>query len=385
MAMKPAAAPKFVNLSVVCGAAEKRSKAGKPAGIGAFNINFYSQAVGVLKGLKKANAPAIIQASKGANEFQGGPDKIAAMLKLAMQNTGHNLPICLHLDHGDEKQAQVCTDSGFSSVMIDASKLDFEDNCRVTKSIVTYARPKGVSVEGEYGKLEGVEEDVAHEKTTYADPSRVVEFFQKTDAEALAVAYGTAHGANKGKNIGAVKTEIVKASYDAMKKAGQTDKHFLVGHGSSTVPQDLVKEINSYGGALKDSAGVPMPKIKEGIAFGLRKVNIDTDLRLSITATMRKYLSSNPAMVQKYPETLGRIAKAFSGEIQMIAKGKVEDPKKVIDPRGYFGIIDIAVLRVAPTPESGLVEVMALIENRIADHVAMLVTEFGCAGLASEM
>ena len=126
--------PKFVPITAVCGAAEKKAQSGTPAAIGAFNINFYSQAVGVLKGLKKANAPAIIQASRGANEFQGGPDKIADMLKLAMQNEGHSLPICLHLDHGTEEAAKDCADKGFSSVMIDASKYDFEENSRLRRS-----------------------------------------------------------------------------------------------------------------------------------------------------------------------------------------------------------------------------------------------------------
>ncbi len=377
--------PKFCSLADVCGAAEARAKSGQPAAIGAFNINFYSQAVGVLKGLKNANAPAIIQASRGANEFQGGPDKIAAMLKLAMKNLGHDLPICLHLDHGTYEAAQDCTDKGFSSVMFDGSKYDFEENVSKTKEIVDYAHPRNVTVEGEYGKLEGVEEDVVHEKTTYADPKRVVEFFQGSNADALAVAYGTSHGANKGTNIDALKTEIVRESYDGMAAAGLTDNHFLVGHGSSTVPQEIVAEINQYGGGLTSAHGVPMEKIKEGIKFGLRKVNIDTDLRLSITATMRKYLSDNPSIGDKYPETLGKIARAFSGEIEMIAKGEVQDPKKVIDPRGYFGVFDIEILRVPATEETGLVEVMAVIEERLADHVAMLIEVFGSAGLAPEV
>lgn len=377
--------PKFVPITAVCGAAEKKAQSGTPAAIGAFNINFYSQAVGVLKGLKKANAPAIIQASRGANEFQGGPDKIADMLKLAMQNEGHSLPICLHLDHGTEEAAKDCADKGFSSVMIDASKYDFEENVAKTKEIVDYAGPKGVTVEGEYGKLEGVEEDVVHEKTTYADAARVPEFFQGANCNALAIAYGTSHGANKGTNLDALKTEIVKESFDGMVKAGLNDKHFLVGHGSSTVPKELIDEINKYGGGIQGAAGVPMNKIKEGIRFGLRKVNIDTDLRLSITATMRKYLQDNPGIGEKYPDTLGKIAKAFSGEIEMIAKGEVQDPRKVIDPRGYFGVIDIEILRVPASEESGLGEVMTIVEDRLADHVEMLVNTFGSAGLADSV
>jgi len=377
--------PKFHSLAPICGAAETKAAEGTPAAIGAFNINFYSQAVGVLKGLQKADAPAIIQASKGANSFQGGPDKIAAMLKLAMKNLGHTLPICLHLDHGDEDQAKQCVDNGYSSVMIDASKLDFDDNVSKSKEIVDYAAERNVTVEGELGKLEGVEEDVVHEKTTYADPDEVVAFFQNSGVHALAIAYGTSHGPNKGSNIDAVKTSIVQDSYNAMKDAGLASDHFLVGHGSSTVPQDIVAEINQYGGNIQKAKGVPMEKIKEGIAFGLRKMNIDTDLRLGITATVRKYLKDNPGIGEKYPDTLGQIEKAFSGELEMTAKGKRVEPETVIDPRGYFGVIDIAVLREPATDESGLAELMALIEDRIADHVEMLVNEFGSAGLAGKV
>ena len=128
-----------------------------------------------------------------------------------------------------------------------------------------------------------------------------------------------------------------------------------------------------------------MGKIKEGISFGLRKMNIDTDLRLGITATMRKYFAENPGIEEKYPDTLGKIKGAFDGDIKMIAKGEAQNPKTVIDPRGYFGVIDIDLLRTPATEETGMVEVMALIEERVADHVAMLVGEFGSDGLAPEV
>jgi len=172
-------------------AAEITSLEGKPAAVGAFNVNFYTQAQGILEGLHRADAPGIIQASKGANAFQGGSDKIAAMLKNAMKASSHILPVSLHLDHGNDEKARECVDTGFSSVMIDASKFDLEGNIKATRDIVAYAHPQNISVEGEYGKLAGVEEDVAHEKTTYADPFLVPYFFNETKADALAVAYGT--------------------------------------------------------------------------------------------------------------------------------------------------------------------------------------------------
>jgi len=377
----------FQSLVPLLYAAEQKSLDGRPTAIGAFNVNFYSQAIGILKGLKKENAPGIVQASKGANQFQGGPDKIAYMVEGAIKELGieDELPICLHLDHGNAEVAKLCIDKGYSSVMIDASKFDFPNNIAQTKKIVDYAHPKGVSVEGEYGKLEGVEEDIVAQKTVYANPERVPEFFKKTGCDALAIAYGTSHGPNKGANINKVKTTIILDCYKKVIKEGLNLKNWLVGHGSSTVPKELVKEINLYGGDIRDAQGVPMYILKKGIALGLRKINIDTDLRLGITATVRKYFHDNPRIESRYPKTLGRIKKAFDGEIQMVAKGKVQDPKTVIDPRGYLGVIDIKLLRNPPPEKSGLVELMGLIENRIADHVAMLVREFSSADLAHKV
>jgi fructose-bisphosphate aldolase class II len=356
---------KLYSLIPLCQAAEEFALEGRPAAIGAFNVNFYSQATGILKGLRKAEAPAIIQASRGANKFQGGPDRIAGMILRAMEELNHDLPVCLHLDHGTAEAAKQCIEGGFSSVMIDASDLELFEN--------------------EYGSLAGVEEDIEHEETTYANPLLVPFILDESRADALAIAYGTSHGPNKGKNISAVDVSIVQRSYDGLKAYGMNMNKFLVGHGSSTVPKELVAEINRYGGEIKEAYGVPMSKIKEGIAAGLRKMNIDTDLRLGITAVFRKYLFDNPGIEDKFPETLGRIKKAFAGEIEMMAKGKVQDPKTVIDPRGYLGVIDIELLRTPPTPESGLQEVMTLVEERIASHVAMLVEEFDSAGLAPKI
>ena len=376
---------KLYSLTPLCWAGEESALEGKPAAIGAFNVNFYSQATGILKGLRKAEAPAIIQASRGANKFQGGPDRIAGMILRAMEELNHDLPVCLHLDHGTAEAAKQCIEGGFSSVMIDASDLKLFENVGVIREISELAHPKNMSVEGEYGSLAGVEEDIEHEETTYANPLLVPFILDESRADALAVAYGTSHGPNKGKNISAVDVSIVQKSYDGLKAYGMNMNKFLVGHGSSTVPKEIVAEINRYGGEIKEAHGVPMSKIKEGIAAGLRKINIDTDLRLGITAVFRKYLFDNPGVEDKFPETLGRIKKAFAGEIEMVAKGKVQNPKTVIDPRGYLGVIDIEFLRDPPTAESGLEEVMTLVEERIASHVAMLVEEFGSAGLAPKI
>jgi fructose-bisphosphate aldolase class II len=353
-------------------AAEMSSLEGKAAAVGAFNVNFYTQAVGILEGLRRADAPGIIQASKGANKFQGGPDKISAMVLNAMRAGNHAQPVALHLDHGDEEKARECVDNGFSSVMIDASKFDLKDNIATTKNVVAYAHSRGVSVEGEYGKLEGVEEDVIHEKTTYAEPFLVPYFFHESNADALAVAYGTAHGPNKGKGTDKLAIHIVQASYAGLRAYGLNRDHFLVGHGSSTVPKELVAEINQYGGGIKDSAGIPMHKIQEAIAAGIRKVNIDTDLRLGITATFRKYFSENKGIEKNSPMVLAPI------------KAHLDEHPEAIDPRDYLKTIDVELLRVDPKG-GDLEEVMVLIQERIARHVEMLVQKFGAAGLAGKV
>jgi fructose-bisphosphate aldolase class II len=352
-------------------AAEIRSLEGRPAAIGAFNVNFYSQAEGILEGLRRAGAPGILQASRGANKFQGGPDKIARMVVAAVDNSGHSLPVCLHLDHGDEQAARECIGSGFGSVMLDVSKLEYGANVAATREIVELAHPKGISVEAEIGKLAGVEEDVKAEKTTYADPFLVPNFLDKSGADSLAIAYGTSHGPNKGAGLQNLAVHIVELSYRAMTAYGQNMDRFLVSHGSSTVPPEIVKEINGFGGQIKDARGIPMDRIQAAIKAGIRKVNIDTDLRLGITATFRRYLAEHPGIEKRSDELAG------------IKKVLDEDPAAV-DPRDYFGHIDRAMLRTDPKGTS-LEEVMGQVKERVAGHVEHLCRAFGCAGLATEV
>lgn len=353
-------------------AAEQSSLNGKPAAVGAFNVNFYAQAQGILEGLRRADGPGIIQASRGANKFQGGPDKIQAMVLQAMKDSGHTMPVSLHLDHGNEEQAPICIDSGFSSVMIDASVLELPENIALTQKIVDYAHPKGISVEGEYGKLAGVEEDVIHETTTYGDPFLVPYFFNETKADALAVAYGTSHGPNKGSGLEQLAVYIIDQSYTGMKAYKQNEDHFIVSHGSSTVPKELVDEINQFGGSVKGAAGIPMHKIKEAVAAGIRKINIDTDLRLGITATFRKYFNDNPGIEETSPDVLKPIKKVLDEKLD------------AIDPRDYLKVIDVELLRKDPTG-TVLEEVMDLVKERVAGHVEKLVHEFGSAGLAGSV
>ncbi len=362
----------FFSMVPLLKSAEISSQEGNAAAIGAFNVNFYSQAEGILEGLRRADAPGIIQASRGANQFQGGPDKIAGMVKKAMENTNHLLPVALHLDHGDDAKAHECVDNGYSSVMIDASKLDLEENIAATRVIVQYAHPKGISVEGEYGKLAGVEEDIIHKKTTYADPFLVPYFFNETGTDALAVAYGTSHGPNKGKGLENLAISIVEQSYRGMKAYGQNNDHFIVGHGSSTVPGEIVDEINRYGGGIKNAAGIPMKKIQEAIKSGIRKLNIDTDLRLGITATFRKYFYDHPGI------------EANSFDVLKPIKKVLDENPAVIDPRDYLKVINVELLRDDPSG-TDLEEIMLLVRERIAVHVEMLVHQFGCAGLEGKV
>ena len=383
--MTPSPKTRLHTLTDLCGAAERRSANGTPAAIGAFNIWFYSQAVGILKGLQRAKAPAILQSTQGPMAFFDGAPALTNIVLTAMKESNHTMPVCLHHDHGKDETARNCIDGGFSSVMIDASSLPFDENIETTRKIVEYAHSKGVSVEGEYGKLEGVEDNIVHESTTYADPDKVPEFFKKSGCDALAIAYGTSHGANKGSNVNALKTSIVAESYQGLVAANMEKDHFLVGHGSSTVPRELVDEINKYGGELGSTNGIPIEKIKEGISLGLRKINIDTDLLLGITATVRKYLAENEDAIKAYPETLGKIKKGFDGEIPITVWGNPRDPKTITDPRGFFGMIDINILQSPPTEKDGMIELMSLIEERVANHVEMLVNEFGSAGLAADI
>ena len=215
--------------------------------------------------------------------------------------------------------------------------------------------------------MEGVEEDVQHTETTYADPQKVPEFFLKSGADSLAVAYGTSHGPNKGTNTDKVNTQIVKESHELLVKAGMNMNHFLVSHGSSTVPPELVAEVNKYGGQLNNANGIPMEKLQEATAFGIRKINIDTDLRIGITAVFRKYFSENPG-IEESSELLGKIKQALDEDLS------------VIDPRGYLKVLDIELLRKNPVGTE-LEEVMKLVKEKIARHVEILCHSFGCVGL----
>ncbi len=233
-------------------------------------------------------APLILQVSAGARKY-AKHIYLTKLVEAAVEDTG--LPICLHLDHGaDFEICKDCVDGGFTSVMIDGSKYPFEENIELTKRVVDYAHNKGVVVEAELGKLAGVEDavKVAAKDATYTDPDQAVEFVERTGCDSLAIAIGTSHGAYKFKG----KPELDFARLE--KITNMLPGYPLVLHGASTVIPSFVEECNKYGGKLDGAQGVPEDMLLKAGTFGVCKINIDTDLRLAMTASIRKYFTEHP-------------------------------------------------------------------------------------------
>jgi len=254
-------------------------------GVGAFNVNNMEQIQGIMEAAQKTNSPVIIQASRGALKYTN-----LTYLKHLMQAAVElhpTLPICLHLDHGDTiETVRQAIALGFTSVMIDASHYPFEENVRRTKEVVDYAHQHGVSVEAELGTLGGIEEDVSgHVMLT--DPVQAVEFVRRTGIDCLAVAIGTSHGAYKFKAAPVLAIDLVKTISERVQIP-------LVMHGSSSVPVELRDMINRFGGRMPDATGVPMESIQASIRNGICKINVDTDSRMALTATVRKIFAEQP-------------------------------------------------------------------------------------------
>ena len=260
--------------------------------IGAFNVNNMEIIQGIMEAAKEEESPVILQASEGARNY-AGQEYIVGLVKIALQDYPE-IPTALHLDHGSSYEiCKACIDGGFSSVMYDGSKHPFEENVKVTKQIVEYAHDKGVVVEAELGRLAGVEDMVSVDAkdAIFTDPDQAAEFVERTGCDSLAIAIGTSHGAYKftRKPTG----DILAISRVQAINARIPNTH-LVMHGSSSVPQELLAIINQYGGKMKETYGVPVEEIQKAIQFGVRKVNIDTDIRLAMTGAVRKFLAENP-------------------------------------------------------------------------------------------
>ena len=259
--------------------------------VGAFNVNNMEIIQGITEAAIEQHAPLILHVSKGARAYA----KHVYLMKLieaAVEDTG--LPICVHLDHGaDFEVCKSCVDGGFSSVMIDGSSRSFEENIAVTKQVVDYAHAHGVVVEGELGRLEGVEDDVkvSAEDSSYTDPAQVEEFVSRTGVDSLAIAIGTSHGAYKFKP-----GQKPQLRFDILEEVSRRLPGFpIVLHGSSSVLPEYVETINRFGGNMPDAVGIPEEMLRQAASMAVCKINIDSDLRLGFTAAVRQYLAENPS------------------------------------------------------------------------------------------
>ena len=259
--------------------------------IGAFNVNNMEIVQGITEAAKEVNAPLILQVSKGARAY-ANHTYLMKLVEAAILETG--LPICLHLDHGDSYElCKSCIDGGFTSVMIDASSKPFAENIEITKQVVAYAHDHGVVVEAELGTLAGVEDEVkvSAEDSSYTHPDEVEEFVTKTGCDSLAIAIGTSHGAYKFKP--GTKPQL---RFDILEEVSKRLPGFpIVLHGSSSVPQEYVQMINENGGNMPGAIGVPEDQLRHAASLSVCKINIDSDLRLAMTAAVRKYLWENPS------------------------------------------------------------------------------------------
>lgn len=257
--------------------------------VGAFNVNNMEIIQGIVEAAKAEQAPFILQVSAGARKY-AKPIYLVKLVEAAMEDTG--LDIVLHLDHGDDFDiCKKCVDDGFTSVMIDGSKHPFEENIALTKQVVEYAHSKGVVVEAELGKLAGIEDAVNVEArdATFTDPDEAAEFVERTGVDSLAIAIGTSHGAYKFKGTPYLDFERLEKISKLLPDTP------LVLHGASTVLPEFVERCNKYGGAIPGAQGVPEEMIRTAAKFGVCKVNIDTDLRLAMTAEIRRIFAENPS------------------------------------------------------------------------------------------
>ena len=259
--------------------------------IGAFNVNNMEIIQGIVAAGKKLNAPLILQVSKGARAYANHL-YLVKLVEAAVEESG--LPIALHLDHGpDFETCKACIDGGFTSVMIDGSSLPYEENVALTKMVVDYAHAHGVVVEGELGQLAGVEDEVSvnAEDASYTNPDQVEDFVKRTGVDSLAIAIGTSHGAYKFKP-----GQKPQLRFDILEEVSKRLPGFpIVLHGASSVIPEFVEEINKYGGNMPDAIGIPEDMLRQAATMAVCKINIDSDLRLAMTAAIRKHFVEHPS------------------------------------------------------------------------------------------
>jgi fructose-bisphosphate aldolase class II len=346
---------------------------------GAFNVNAVCQAEAVIAVHEMFRSPAILQGADLANGFMGGrvdfmnatleDKRIGArnIAKAVRKFAGNvSIPVALHLDHGrDFDSVKAAIDGGYTSVMIDGSSLPIERNIELTREVVRYSHARGVTVEGELGVLAGTEDHVFSATSSYTNPLDAVRFFRETGVDALAISYGTMHGANKGKNA-AVRKEIAIAIKECLRHEGI--RGVLVSHGSSTVPEYIVDEINALGGRIENAHGIPLEQLKEVARCGIGKINVDTDIRLAVTRNLREYFETNPA--QRDDPDIGPIWQLLKSNPQGF------------DPRLFLPPIMRTVM-YGEIPTDSVADIVMQIKRGVMEIVGTMIVEFGCVGKAS--
>ena len=343
---------------------------------GAFNVNAVCQAKAVIEVHEMLRSPAILQGADLANAFMGGradfqngtlEDKKRGAKNIAdavrKYGEASPIPVVLHLDHGRDFDSCVAAiEGGYTSVMIDGSSLPYEENVELTREVVKYAHPRGVSVEGELGVLAGVEDHVFAANSTYTNPLTAVDFLKKTGADALAISYGTMHGASKGKDV-KLRREIPTAIRECLNHEGISA--FLVSHGSSTVPQYIVDEINALGGDIQNAYGISKDELRAAIPCGIRKINVDTDIRLAVTRNLRELFRDCPAL--RDDPVVGPVWRLL------------DEKRAAFDPRAFLPpIMDTVMYGAGEGP--ALAAVTDAIERGVREAVGTLIVEFGSVG-----
>ena len=334
----------------------------------AFNFNNMEQLQAIIQAAAETKSPVILQVSKGARNY-ANQTLLRYMAEGAVEyakELGWAKPqIVLHLDHGDSFElCKSCVDMGFSSVMIDGSALPYDENVALTKKVVEYAHQFDVTVEGELGVLAGVEDHVFSSTSTYTNPLKAVEFFKKTKCDALAISYGTMHGANKGKDT-KIRKEIAIATKECMRHEGICG--FLVSHGSSTVPQYIVEEINALGGDIRNAYGIALDQLVEVGHSGISKINVDTDIRLAVTRNMRELFAAEPALQDS----------ASIGPVYQL----LEANKQAFDPRAFLPPLMDTVI-YGNVPDADVARIVDCIEQGVKEVVGTLIVQFGSYGKA---
>ena len=342
----------------------------------AFNVACYPQVKAVLEAHNILRSPAVVQAGTIAMAYLGQADDYNNATDEDRKNGAHavmkmvrslkdeiDIPVAVHADHvKDYETIKMLIEAGFTSVMIDGSHLPFKENIELTREVVVLAHKSNVSVEAELGILSGVEDDITSDECHYTNPMDVVDFVEKTDVDALALSYGTKHGARKGLDVKLRKQIVVASRENLSHKGYQTP---LVSHGSSTVPRYIVDDINNCRGSLTGLGGIPLTELKDVIASGISKINIDTDMRLSITRNIREFVYSSD-----------------SGGIWDDIRKRLEKDPSEIDYRAYLNPFHTALTSGNPPSNKDSEDLFFAIDKAVKEIVFQLLVQFGAVGKA---